>query len=39
MKKFIGIQLALFFISAGMLYLYATNLFGGKISSRVEQKK
>ena len=30
MKKFIGLQLALFFISAGMLYLYASNLFGAE---------
>lgn len=28
MKKFIGVQLALFFISAGVLYLYASNVFG-----------
>jgi hypothetical protein len=28
MKRFIGIRLGIFFISAGMLYLYANNLFG-----------
>jgi hypothetical protein len=39
MKKFVGLQLALFFISAGVLYLYASNLFGAKISSPVKQKK
>jgi len=35
MKKFIGVQLAIFFITASFLYLYASSIFG---ASTVEPK-